>query len=271
MIKIDAHHHLWQFNPIRDTWIDDTMKILRRDYLPEHLAPLLSENSIDGTVAIQAAQSESETEFLLDLASKYEFIKGVSGWVDLSAENVAERLAFFSQNELFKGVRHIVQDEPDDFLLRPDFQKGVGELSRFGLTYDILIYQHQLPAAIQLVRQFPDQKFVLNHVGKPKTMEEIDREWKCNIHELAKSRNVLCKISGSVWSKRDYIQVLDEVLSAFGTERVMYGSDWPVCLLTTNYKESVSNAEKYIATLSKDEQAGIMGGNATEFYDLKHH
>lgn len=244
MLIIDSHHHLWYFDQARFPWIDSTMDVLKKDYLPEDMLTNITENGMDGTVVIQAEDSENETEFLLDLASKNDFIKGVSGWVDLTAGNAEERLEFFSDNSLLIGIRHIVQDEPDDFLLRSDFQKGISVLSRFGLAFEILVYQNQLQAAIQLVRRFPAQKFVLNHVGKPNTMEIIDKEWKKEINNLAESENVYCKLSGSVWSNKDYYQVLDTVISAFGTDRVMYGSDWPVCLLTTNYKDSVSNARE---------------------------
>ena len=268
MFKIDSHHHLWHFDPDRFPWIDNTMEVLRKNYLPENLLPLLEENGIDGTVVIQAEDSEDETKFLLDLAAKNDFIKGVSGWVDLTADNAEERLEYFSDNIFFKGVRHIVQDEPDDFLLRADFQKGISMLQRFGLTYDILVYQHQLKAAIEFVRKFPDQKFVLNHIGKPKTKKTIDTDWKKDMFQLSKSQNVFCKLSGSVWSNKDYFQVADIVISAFGTDRVMYGSDWPVCLLETNYSESILTARDYISSFSNDEQERILGGNAKDFYDI---
>ena len=268
MINIDSHHHLWHFDQARFPWIDNTMGVLKKNYFPEDLHAHITESGIDGTVVIQAEDSENETELLLELAAKNDFIKGVSGWVDLTAENVEERLEFFSDNILFKGVRHIVQDEPNDFLLRNDFQKGISLLQRFGLTFDILVYQHQLPAAIQLVRRFPNQRFVLNHVGKPKTMVKIDKDWKRDINNLAKSPNVFCKLSGSVWSSKDYTPVLDIVISAFGTNRVMYGSDWPVCLLSTSYLKSILNAREFISSLAVYEQEGILGGNAVEFYNL---
>ena len=268
MIKIDSHHHLWYFDQGRFPWIDNTMEVLRKNYLPEDLVPLLEENGMDGTVVIQAEDSENETVFLLDTAAGNEFIKGVSGWVDLTADNAEERLENFSENSLFKGVRHIVQDEPDDFLFREDFQRGVSKLQRFGLTYDILVYQRQLKAAVKLVRNFPDQKFVLNHIGKPKTKKTIDADWEKDMVELSKSQNVFCKLSGSVWSNKDYYQVADIVISAFGTDRVMYGSDWPVCLLETNYSESILNAREYISSFSIDEQEKILGGNAINFYNL---
>ncbi len=275
MIKIDAHQHFWQFDPIRDAWIDDSMQVIQRDFLPEDLRPILTENGVDGCVSVQADQSETETVFLLKLAAENTFIKGVVGWVDLVADNVSEKLAHYAENQLFKGVRHIAQAEPDDFLLRADVQKGIGQLSDYGLTYDILVYAHQLPAAIELVRLFPDQPFVLDHMAKPKISEGISEEWRTNIKKLAGFPNVCCKLSGMVtettnfqWNKSEFAPFLDVVVSAFGADRVLYGSDWPVCLVAATYQEQMAIVEDYVTTLSENEQAKIMGGNAMEFYGL---
>ena len=194
MIKIDAHQHFWVFDPVRDAWIDDTMKVIQRDFLPQDLAPLLVENNIDGCIAVQADQSEKETEFLLDLAANHSIVKGVVGWVDLVAENVSDRLAHFAKDPLFKGVRHIAQGEVDDFLLRPNVQNGISKLAEFGLTYDILVFQHQLPAAIALVKQFPNQRFVLDHLAKPQIFKGLDLEWKKNIRALAKHDIILFSV-----------------------------------------------------------------------------
>lgn len=276
MIKIDAHQHFWVFDPVRDAWIDDTMKVIQRDFLPQDLAPLLGENNIEGCIAVQADQSEKETEFLLDLAANHSIIKGVVGWVDLVAENVADRLAHFANNPLFKGVRHIAQGEADDFLLRPDVQNGIGQLSKFGLTYDILVFQHQLPAAIELVKQFPNQPFVLDHIAKPQISKGIDANWKANILKLATFPNVSCKLSGMVtettnfqWTKEEFSPFIEIVFKAFGTDRILYGSDWPVCLLAANYKNQLEIVQNYISTLSQIEQAKVMGNNAVNFYKIK--
>lgn len=276
MIKIDAHQHFWVFDPVRDAWIDDTMKVIQRDFLPQDLAPLLGENNIEGCIAVQADQSEKETEFLLDLAANHSIIKGVVGWVDLVAENVADRLAHFANNLLFKGVRHIAQGEADDFLLRPDVQNGIGQLSKFGLTYDILVFQHQLPAAIELVKQFPNQPFVLDHIAKPQISKGIDVNWKANILKLATFPNVSCKLSGMVtettnfqWTKEEFSPFIEIVFKAFGTDRILYGSDWPVCLLAANYKNQLEIVQNYISTLSQIEQAKVMGNNAVNFYKIK--
>ena len=273
---IDSHQHFWKYDPVRYSWIDDSMKILRRDFLPSDLGPILKNNGVDGCVAVQADQSERETEFLLELANENEFIKGVVGWVDLRAEGVSKRLAHYSQNEKLKGVRHIVQEEPDpEFMLRKDFQNGVSRLAEFGLTYDILVYPNQLAAAVLLSRAFPEQKFVLDHIAKPRISEGLDNQWVNNIKELALNPNVSCKISGMVtettnfkWQQEDFYPFIDVVLDAFGWRRLMYGSDWPVCLLGGNYKEVLTIVKDYISKLPENERAGIMGLNAKEFYSL---
>ena len=276
MIRIDAHQHFWQFDPVRDAWIDDTMSVIRRDFLPEDLQPLLSENNVDACVAVQADQSETETEFLLALAEKNNFIKGVVGWVDLRKENVEERLAHYAKNSLFKGVRHIAQGEADDFLLRADVQRGIGFLAQYNLTYDILVFAHQLPAAIELVKTFPKQKFVLDHLAKPQYSKGLDKDWQANIETLAQYSNVSCKLSGMVtetenfkWKQSDFIPFLDVIFTSFGTDRVMYGSDWPVCLLAADYAAQLNILQEYIADFSEYEQSNIMGGNAISFYNLK--
>jgi L-fuconolactonase len=273
---IDSHQHFWKYDPVRYSWIDDSMKILRQDFLPSDLGPILKNNGVDGCVAVQADQSERETEFLLELANENEFIKGVVGWVDLRAEGVSKRLAHYSQNEKLKGVRHIVQEEPDpEFMLRKDFQNGVSRLAEFGLTYDILVYPNQLAAAVLLSRAFPEQKFVLDHIAKPRISEGLDNQWVNNIKELALNPNVSCKISGMVtettnfkWQQEDFYPFIDVVLDAFGWRRLMYGSDWPVCLLGGNYKEVLTIVKDYISKLPENERAGIMGLNAIEFYSL---
>lgn len=274
-MKIDAHQHYWQFDPVRDAWIDDTMQIIQRDFSPADLKPILEANGISACVAVQADQSEAESNYLLELANENDFIKGVVGWVDLIAENVEERLSYFVEDSLFKGVRHIAQGEGDGYLLRKDVQRGIGYLSQFGLTFDILIYAHQLPAAIELVRAFPNQPFVLDHIAKPNISEAVNKEWQVNINALATFPNVSCKLSGMVteatnykWRKCDFSQFLNTVISAFGTSRVMYGSDWPVCLLAADYHEQLAIIEAHISSLSESEQARIIGKNAIEFYNL---
>jgi len=274
-MQIDAHQHFWKFNPIRDTWIDDSMQIIRRDFLPQDLKPILNTNNIDGCVVVQADQSEAETDFLLDCAVKNSFIKGVVGWVDLRSKNVEERLEHYSKNSLFKGVRHIVQAEANDFMLGKDFQNGISKLEKFNLTYDILVFPSQLNAAIALVNKFPNQKFVVDHLAKPYIKAgEIDT-WKTRMNELAKAPNVFCKMSGMVteadlkqWKITDFTPYLDVVFSVFGTDRILYGSDWPVCLIAAVYKEQLSIVRNYFKDFSKEEQSKVFGINAVEFYNL---
>lgn len=274
-MKIDAHQHFWQFDPIRDAWIDDSMKKIRRDFMPEELQTLLSDNNFDGCVAVQADQSEKETFFLLELAKRYSFIHGVVGWVDLLADDFKDQLLELSKNPYLKGVRHIAQGEADDYLSRAHVQQGIQQLSDFDMTYDILVYAHQLPAAIDLVQAIPNQLFVLDHIAKPKISKGMDDSWMHNMFRLAQNPQVYCKISGMVteatdynWSKDEFIPFLDLVFEAFGVDRIMYGSDWPVCLLAAEYKEQLAIVESYISKLSVSEQEKIMGGNASVFYRL---
>lgn len=274
-MKIDAHQHFWKYDAIRDAWIDDSMKVIRRDFLPQDLTPILKLNSIDGCVAVQASQSEIETEFLLDLAQNNPFIKGVIGWVDLRKENIEERLAYYSKNNKLKGVRHIVQGEAVDFMLRADFQNGISKLAKFNLTYDILVFPTQLEAAITLVNKFPNQKFVIDHIAKPYIKKGAIDDWKIAITELVKAPNVFCKVSGMVteadfknWKPLDFKPYLDVVFEAFGIDRIMYGSDWPVCLLASDYESQFAIIQNYVKTFSVDEKLKIFGGNAIQFYDL---
>lgn len=274
-MKIDAHQHFWKYNPIRDAWIDDSMQIIRRDFLPQDLQPILNDNNIDGCIAVQADQSEAETEFLLNCATKNSFIKGVVGWVDLRAENVEARLAHYSKNKLFKGVRHIVQAEANDFMLDKDFQNGISKLEPFNLTYDILIFPTQIEAAIGLVNKFPNQKFVIDHMAKPYIKAGKIDDWKTKMNELAKTPNVYCKVSGMVteadlkhWKISDFTAYLDVVFETFGVDRILYGSDWPVCLLAADYEKQLHIVQNYFKDFSKEEQSKVFGLNAIKFYHL---
>jgi L-fuconolactonase len=274
-MKVDAHQHFWQFDPVRDAWIDNSMELIRRDFMPEELYAILQTNNIDGCVAVQADQSEKETFFLLELAKKHSFIKGVVGWVDLLANDLKDQLSELSTNSLLKGVRHIAQGEADDYLTRPDVQKGIQQLADFDMTYDILVYAHQLPAAINLVHNLPDQAFVLDHIAKPQVSKGMEESWRRNIFSLAQNPKVYCKISGMVtettdysWRENEFTPFLDFVFEAFGVDRIMYGSDWPVCLLAAEYAEQLGIVKSYISTLSDTEQEKVMGGNASRFYKL---
>jgi L-fuconolactonase len=274
-MKIDAHQHFWNYIPERDTWIDDSMRILQKDFLPTDLKALLKSNSIDGCIAVQADQSEEETTWLLDLAEEKDIIKAVVGWVDLCAENVEDRLQFFSKNPLFKGVRHIVQSEEKDFVLRDDFKNGLCKLAPLGLTYDLLVYPSQLEAATELVFQFPEQQFILDHLAKPNIKgQELD-SWKSQIEIISAAPNISCKLSGMVteadlnhWHANDFTPYLESIIDYFGLDRVLYGSDWPVCLLAAEYKEVLKLVQDFTAAFSKKEQANIFGGNACRIYNL---
>ena len=272
---IDSHQHFWNYHPIKDKWIVSSMKILKRDYLPKDLKPNLDENGIDGCIAIQADQSESENEFLLNLAKKNSFIKGVVGWIDLTDEKIEQKLAYYKTKSLFKGIRNIVQAENDDYLLRADIQKGISKLSKYKLTYDLLIFPRQLSAAIKLVKKFPSQIFILDHIAKPDISNSMSENWKKNITILSKFKNVNCKLSGMVtetkdfsFNDNDFFPFIDHIFKSFGPERVLFGSDWPVCLLAADYKKVVQIVKIYLKNHSKKTKLNVMGLNAIKIYNL---
>lgn len=274
---VDSHQHFWQYGPERHGWINDDMSLLKRDFLPVHLKDEFDANGVSGCVSVQADQSEEETEFLLGLADKNPFVKGVVGWVDLRSGAVEERLTHFKGFPKLVGFRHVVQSEPDNnFMLREDFKRGLGLLRKYGFTYDILIYPTQMPAAEEIVRTFPDQKFVIDHVAKPYIKKGIVEPWAGAMRSIAKNENVYCKVSGMVteadwenWQYDDFVPYLDVVMEAFGPDRIMFGSDWPVCLLAGSYDRVKAIVEKYIAGLSEAEKLRVMGGTAMEFYGIK--
>jgi L-fuconolactonase len=275
MMRIDSHQHFWRYEPAQYPWIRADWP-LRRDFLPRHLESLLRANKLAGCVAVQARQSLEESRWLLGLAAQHSFIKGVVGWVDLRSENLTEQLAAFAHDPRFVGVRHVVQEEPDnDFLLRPNFVRGIAELRFFDLAYDLLIYPQQLPAAIQLARKFPRQRFVLDHMAKPHIRRGELWPWAAHIRELALCPNVFCKVSGMVteadwtrWKIADVTPYLDVVFEAFAPRRIMFGSDWPVCLLSASYERVCNLAACYCRQLSSAEQDRVFGGTAVEFYHL---
>ncbi len=276
MLKIDAHQHFWKFDPVRDNWITDDMAVIRNDFLPEDLAPVLKQNGIDGCVIVQSDQSEAENVFQLSNAASHDFIRGVVGWVDLQAVDVEKKLAFYRQYEKMKGFRHILQGEPDRALmLKPAFKRGIGLLKNFGFTYDILIYPDQLPFTIELARDFPGQPFVIDHIAKPYIKKRELRQWEKDVRSVAVFENVFCKISGMVneadwrnWKQEDFIPYLDVIVEAFGTNRIMFGSDWPVCLVAASYEKMLEIVTSYFSSFSADEKALFFGENATRFYNL---
>ncbi len=251
------------------------MRRIRKDFLPSDLRPILQENDMDGCILVQVDQTEAETEFLLQLVDENSFVKGVVGWVDVLADNVEERLHHFSKNNNFRGIRHIVQGEADDFMLRTDFQNGIEKLSKYNLTYDILIFPSQLLSTILLVQKFPDQKFIIDHIAKPVISAGLDEYWVHGMQELGKCENVFCKISGMVtetqnykWSKNDFTPFIDVVVNAFGIDRILFGSDWPVCIVAAEYAEVLDIVKSYFSDFSKEDVDKIMGGNAVKFYNL---
>jgi L-fuconolactonase len=276
-MTIDSHQHFWRYDAERHGWITDAMSLLRRDFLPEELEGELDANGIGWTVAVQADQSEAETCFLLDLAERHKRIAGVVGWVDLRAPKIAERLQFFSQFKKLRGFRHIAQAEADDrFLVREELLRGIGQLREFDFAYDILIYPKQLPAAIELVTRFPEQRFVVDHLAKPEIKAGVREPWAGHIRTIAQNRNVFCKVSGLVteadwrdWKPQHIRPYLDVVFEAFGPERLMFGSDWPVCLLAANYGQVKRLLEMYVAAHATRHKEDIFGGNAARFYGLK--
>lgn len=253
------------------------MSAIRRDFFPCDLSRELARNGIDATIAVQADQSETETTFLLDLATSDPQIAGVVGWVDLRSPLVEERLEHFSQFEKLCGFRHVVQAEPDEnFMSRADFQRGIAALAPFGLTYDILIYPRQIPAAIGLVEKFPEQPFIVDHMAKPEIKSQRVQPWAAQMRELAQNRNVFCKVSGLVteadwqqWSAGDFRPYLDVVFDAFGPDRLLFGSDWPVCLVAGTYHRVKRLIEDYMQQFSPADHAKIFGANAIQFYQLR--
>lgn len=272
-MRIDSHQHFWRYDAVEYPWMQAGWPI-RRDFLPDDLAPLRAAGRLDGSIAVQARQHLGENRFLLDLAERHASVLGVVGWVDLRSERVGEQLAECAAHAKFVGVRHVVQDEPDDaFVLGAEFQRGIARLREFDLTYDLLVYPRQLPAAVQLVERFPDQPFVLDHLAKPHIGTGQIEPWREQIRRLARSPHVLCKVSGMVteanwteWRATDFRPYLDVVAEAFGAERLMFGSDWPVCTLAGSYERVLALAEDYFASWSETERAAIFGGNAARFY-----
>ncbi|MBX2872539.1 MAG: amidohydrolase family protein [Saprospiraceae bacterium] len=273
---IDSHQHFWKYDPVRHGWINDEMSILKKDFLPADLAKIYETAGVDGCVAVQADQSESETDFLLQLAEQYEFIKGVVGWVDLRSPELAARLSHYHEFPKLKGFRHVVQSEPDpNFMLREDFQNGIAQLHAYNFTYDILIFPNQFAAAIETVRNFPNQKFVVDHIAKPYIKEGKIKEWTKHMEKIASFPNVMCKLSGMVteadwsnWKQADFVPYLEVVHRCFTAKRLLFGSDWPVCLLGGSYPEIKAILANYLTDESVEDQAAIWGKNAVHFYQL---
>lgn len=274
---IDSHQHFWNFNQKEFDWINDEMRPIKRSFLPKDLKNTISDTKVEGVISVQARQSLQETEWLLKLASENEFIKGVVGWIALSQNNISEQLSDLSKKPLLKGVRHVIQGEPDpQFILGENFNRGVSQLKKFGLVYDILILGRQLTNTIRFVDHHPNQLFVLDHIAKPEIKINEIQIWEEKIKELARRENVSCKLSGMVteadfinWTEEQLKPYFDVVLEAFGPGRLLFGSDWPVCLVATSYKSWVYLVKKWISELSVNEQRQILGKNAISIYNLK--
>ncbi|HEY0652733.1 MAG TPA: amidohydrolase family protein [Chryseosolibacter sp.] len=272
---IDSHQHFWKYAPATHSWISDDMNVLKRDFLPGDFETIARSKGIAGTVAVQADQSEDETDFLLSLAKKSEFIKGVVGWVDLRAANLDTSLKKYSAEKLLKGFRHVVQAEPPGFLLDPRFIEGVNKLSEYGFTYDLLIYHHQLEEALKFAAKTSGVRIVVDHIAKPSIRTGEKTHWELNLAALATFKNVHCKLSGMVtearwndWTYADIEPFIDEVFESFGPQRIMYGSDWPVCLVAGSYDDQFSVVENYISRLSESEKRNVLSENAKRFYNL---
>lgn len=280
MTIIDTHQHFWKYDPVNYSWINDEMQVIRRDFLPGDLAVVLKENKVQGCVAVQADQTEAETDWLLELAAKNDFIQGVIGWVDLRSNAIEERLQHYAQFKKLKGFRHVLQGEEPAFMLQEDFLNGISKLDQFGFAYDILIFPQHLSAALQLVEQFPQQRFVIDHVAKPyikdgKIDDPIAIGWKAGMQQLAQHSNVYCKISGMVteadwktWTADQLKPYIDVVVESFGIDRIMFGSDWPVCLVASSYNKWIETVQNYFASFSIEDQQKVFSSNAIKFYQL---
>lgn len=275
-MRIDSHHHFWHYDPDELVWMTEGMDILRRDYLPEHLKPLLDSINFDGTIAVEARQMIEETEWLLELGDRHDIVKGVVGWVDLKSPDVKDMLAKYASHPKFSGVRHVLIDEPDkEHMLQQDFRRGIGALSEFNLTYDLLVHHFHLPVALELVTEFPEQPFVIDHIANPDIKNGMTSPWKQDLAELARFQNVYCKLSGMVenadlhnWKPEQFVPYLDIVIDLFGTDRVMIGSNWPVCLLSGEYKPVMDIVKEYTRQFPEPVRERIFGENCANFYGV---
>lgn len=276
MIKIDSHQHFWTYDPVVHSWIKEEMASIRRDFFPEDLALVYEENQVEGCIAVQAEHSSRENDFLVEMSRKNDFIKGVVGWTDLRHPDVSDRLQQLASIPVIKGIRHILQGEQQrDMMLEKSFMNGIKQLERLDFTYDILVSSDQLQFVPAFVSSFPSQRFVLDHIGKPGIKSGEIAFWKKDIERIAQQDNVYCKISGLLteadlqeWKKEDFTPYLDVVVEAFGMKRIMYGSDWPVCLAAGNYAAALDVVKSYFSSFSTDEQQLFFGENAVDFYRL---
>jgi len=277
MKGIDAHQHFWKYDPQEYDWINAEMSVLKKDFEPTDLNPLLEAQGMRGCVAVQARQTEAENEYLLSLSDSFPEVLGVVGWLDLQADELEEKLEAYRPFGALKGIRHIVQAEPDpEFLLRENFIRGIKLLGEAGLTYDILVFEQQFPAVLRFLERCPDQPFVLDHLGKPTIEGGPTKNWEEGIRRMAEHPNVFCKLTGLVteadwknWKFEDFNAFLEVAAEAFGPKRLMFGSDWRVCLLAADsYATVMEIVEQFTSQWAEEEQAAVFGGNAEEFYNL---
>lgn len=274
-MKIDSHQHFWEYDPIRDHWMDDSMEILKQDFMPQDLEPVLYDAGFDGCIAVQADQSERETHFLLELAGQFDFIKGVVGWVDLKSSRLQEHLVYFSQFDKLKGFRHILQGEPTGTMLEEPFINGISLIQEKEYRYDILIFENQLRECIKFVEHFPEMPFVVDHIAKPMIKKGSFEDWAASMKKLSDFPHVHVKLSGLVteadwknWQAKDFTPYLETCLEHFGADRLMVGSDWPVCQLAADYEEVIGIIDDFLEGLSETEYDDIMGETAANFYQL---
>jgi L-fuconolactonase len=273
---IDAHMHFWNYDANRHGWINDDMQVIRKDFLPGDAEQIFQKLGIEGCVAVQADTTEAETEFLVQLSQQHKIIKGVVGWVDLATEDLEEKLLLYSKQPIIKGFREIMQGAPDEqFMTNENFQAGLKQLAPLGFTYDVLIYHNQLPSAIKFTEKYPDQDFILDHIAKPNIKQHDWKKWRDDIRELSKNPKMYCKISGMVteadWQRWNYENMrpyLETVGEYFGTDRICFGSDWPVCLVAAKYQDVLKIVTEFLSEVPVSEREQVLSGNITRFYKL---
>ncbi|HET8828633.1 MAG TPA: amidohydrolase family protein [Pelobium sp.] len=277
MLKIDSHQHFWTFDPIRDAWITPDLGAIAHDFMPLNLKPHLDEFGFEGCIVVQSSQSADENLFQLENATQHHFIKGIVGWVDFEAPNLEEQLQEYQKQPLLKGFRHILQGEANRaILLEPVYKTGLNLLKKYGFTYDVLIFKDQLVYLHQFLMENDSVPMVLDHLAKPDIKSGKITDWAVQMKEVAAYQNLYCKVSGMVteadwlnWKYEDFEPFIDVAFNTFGADRLMFGSDWPVCNLAGGYQKVVELVERYTKQLSNLEQEKFWGLNASEFYKIK--
>ena len=273
---IDAHQHFWKYHPQNHAWINDDMKIIQKDFLPEDLAVVLSTQNVEGCISVQVDQTKEETAFQIECAGHNPFIKGVVGWIDLMNPTLERDIEIYNEQKIVKGFRHILQGAEEGFMLQPNFINGLKQLSKYHYTYDLLIYANQIQEAIELIKSVEDLSIVLDHIAKPSIKTKSIQDWERDIKSLAKYPNLYCKISGmateadwTTWNPEDLEPYLDIVVEAFGVNRLLFGSDWPVCLVASSYERWLNTIKDYFKKFSISEQEKIFALNCESFYTLE--